>query len=263
MSTDPVLSWVEDGVAWIKLNRPDQLNALSAEVISGLVAALDAVEHDDAVRVVVITGEGRAFSAGGDLKEFLKRLEGGEHRAFARQLRRAMDTFLRIEQMPKPVIAAVNGVTVAGGLELMLCCDIVIAADVAVIGDGHLKYGVLPGSGSSVRLPRKLPVNIAKRLLLTGELVPAAQLMQWGLINEVVPASDLEATVSALARDMAKLSPLGLAWIKQLVADGLEQPLEAALRSEITTFEAYSRSADFLEGMRAFAEKRQPRFSGR
>lgn len=262
MSKDPVSVHVENAVAWIKLNRPDQLNALSPEVISGLVTALDTIERDEGVRVVVITGEGRAFSAGGDLKGFLKRLESGEYREFAQQLRRSMDIFLRIERMPKPVIAAVNGVAVAGGLELILCCDIVIAADTA-LGDGHLKYGVLPGSGSSVRLPRKLPVNIAKRLLLTGELVPAAQLMQWGLVNEVVPVSDLQDTVSALAQQMARLSPLGLAWVKELVADGLEQPLDAALRSEITTFEAYIRSSDFLEGMKAFSEKRQPRFTGK
>jgi enoyl-CoA hydratase/carnithine racemase len=263
VSKDPVIVHVENAVAWIKLNRPDQLNALSPEVISGLVTALDTIERDEGVRVVVITGEGRAFSAGGDLKGFLKRLESGEYREFAQQLRRSMDIFLRIERMPKPVIAAVNGVAVAGGLELILCCDIVIAADTALIGDGHLKYGVLPGSGSSVRLPRKLPVNIAKRLLLTGELVPAAQLMQWGLVNEVVPVSDLQDTVSALAQQMARLSPLGLAWVKELVADGLEQPLDAALRSEITTFEAYIRSSDFLEGMKAFSEKRQPRFTGK
>ncbi|GGC89577.1 enoyl-CoA hydratase/isomerase family protein [Chelatococcus reniformis] len=263
MSAEAVLYTVADQVGWIRLNRPDQLNALSQEMVAGLARAIAAVETDPEVRVVVLTGQGRAFCAGGDLKGFLGRLEGAEYREFAGDLRRSMDLFLRLEQLPKPVIAAVNGVTVAGGLELILCCDIVIAAAGAQIGDGHLKYGVLPGSGSSVRLPRKLPVNVARRLLLTGELVPAETLLRWGLVNEVVPPAELEATVSALARHMAGLSPLGLAWVKQLAADGLSQPLEGALRNEITTFEAYIRSDDFLEGMRAFSEKRRPRFTGR
>lgn len=262
MSDEFVLLDYQGTTAWVRLNRPEQMNAMSDGLIAGLETALDRIDADDRARVVVITGSGRAFSAGGDLKGFREKITAGEQRAFALSLHRSRTIFKRLEETSRPVMAAVNGVAVAGGLELILCCDIVIAAESAKIGDGHLKFGVIPGSGSSVRLPRKLPLNIANRLLLTGELVPAAQMAAWGLVNEVVPDDKLVETVSALAERIGKLSPLGLAWIKQLIATGLSQPLDQALKSEIAGFEAYSHSADFLEGLTAFSEKREPNFKG-
>ncbi|HLJ64902.1 MAG TPA: enoyl-CoA hydratase [Stellaceae bacterium] len=263
MSEAPVLTAIEGEVAWITLNRPQQMNAMSPALTQGLGEAIAALEEDERVRVVVITGAGSAFSAGGDLKSFREAVLEGKHAGFVERLRRSQAIFRRIEQFPRPVIAAVNGVAVAGGLELILSCDIVIAAQSARIGDGHAKFGIIPGAGASARLPRKLPVTIAKQLFFTGDLVPAADWARWGLVNEVVPDAELKERVSTLAQRIARNSPLGLTWMKRLVNDGLEQPLETALRAEHAAFESYVKSEDFAEGLAAFEEKRKPRFKGR
>ena len=263
MSENAVLLALEKTTAWITLNRSEAMNAMSPALTAGLMEALDAVERDERVRVVVITGSGRAFSAGGDLKSFRETVGAAKYDAFVDRLRRSQAMFRRVEQLPCPVIAAVNGYAVAGGLELLLCCDLVIAAESAKIGDGHAKYGVIPGGGSTARLPRKVPVNVAKMLLLTGELWPARDLLAAGLVNAVVPDADLRASVADLADRLARNSPLGLRWIKRLVNDGLDQPVETAARAELAAFDSYVRSEDFLEGLTAFQEKRTPRFSGR
>lgn len=263
MSEDAVLTALEGATAWITLNRPQALNAMSPALTDGLMTALDTVERAGGVRVVVITGAGRAFSAGGDLKSFRETIGAGGYELFVERLRRSQAVFRRVEQLACPVIAAVNGYAVAGGLELLLCCDLVIAAESARIGDGHAKYGVIPGGGSTARLPLKLPVTIAKRLLLSGELWPARDFLAWGLVNEVVPDAELRPRVAALAELLARNSPLGLTWIKRLVNDGIDQPVETAARAELAAFESYARSADFREGLDAFEEKRPPRFTGR
>jgi len=262
MSEPPVLTAVEGTTAWITLNRPEALNAMSPALTDGLLAALDTFERARP-RVVVITGAGRAFSAGGDLKSFREAVSSGGHDRFVEGLRRAQASFRRVEELPCPVIAAVNGVAVAGGLELVLACDLVIAAESARIGDGHARYGIIPGGGSTARLPRKLPVTVAKRLLYSGELWPARDFLAWGLVNEVVPDAELRARATELASQLARNSPLGLAWIKRLVNDGLEQPTEVAERGELAAFASYARSEDFLEGLTSFQEKREPKFTGR
>jgi enoyl-CoA hydratase len=263
MSAPAVLLAREGATAWITLNRPEAMNAMSPELTTALGEAIEVVERDEGVRALVITGAGRAFSAGGDLKSFRDAVTARRYGAFIERLRQSQALFRRIEQLKCPVIAAVNGYAVAGGLELILCCDIVIAAESARIGDGHARYGVIPGAGSTARLPRKLPVNIAKMLLLTGELWPAHALAAAGLVNEVVPDEQLRARAGELAGLFARNSPLGLAWIKRLVNDGLEQPVERAARAELAAFASYARSEDFLEGLTAFQEKRAPRFTGR
>jgi enoyl-CoA hydratase len=260
---DSILVEILGATAWITLNRPDQLNAMSPQVSDGLAAAFADVEARADVRAVIITGSGRAFSAGGDLKSFKTRILSGQHNEFIASLRAMMRAFRDIERSRLPVIAAVNGFAVAGGLELLLCCDFVIASETAQIGDGHLKFGVIPGAGSSVRLPRKVPENVARMLLLTGELFPAARFKEWGLVHEVVPADQLRQAAAALADRLCRLSPLGIARVKQLITEGLEHSLEDALMHEINVFESYMTSADFLEGLVAFEEKREPRFTGR
>jgi enoyl-CoA hydratase len=169
----------------------------------------------------------------------------------------------RLETFPRPVIAAVNGLALAGGLELVLCCDLVIAARSARIGDAHANFGLLPGGGSSVRLPRKIGLTRAKYLLYTGEFVPAADLVAWGLVNEVVDDSDLTAASDRLVAKLAVKSSLVLRRMKALVADGLEQPLDIALRGELLASEVHAFSHDMKEGLSAFEEKRKPVFLGR
>ncbi|MBD5635164.1 MAG: enoyl-CoA hydratase/isomerase family protein [Candidatus Eremiobacteraeota bacterium] len=263
MTGDAVLLEYRDAVAWIRLNRPERMNALSHDLMSELHASLDQIDRDGHARVIVITGNGRAFCAGGDLEEFRAHVAAGRQRTLADDLRTGMQTFCRIEDSARPVIAAVNGVAVAGGLEIILCCDIVIAAQSARLGDGHLRYGVVPGGGSSVRLPRKVPRNVANRLLMTGELATAQQMFAWGLVNEVVPDAELESATTDIANRIAALSPVGLACVKRMIAVGADRPLDAALRDEIDAFESYSHRSDFLEGLQAFSEKRAPTFTGR
>jgi enoyl-CoA hydratase len=246
---------------WASLNRPDALNGLTPELIDGLDAALDAAAADAEIRVLVVTGTGRAFCAGADLK-YLQSVEGDPdaHMAF---LRRVGATFDRLEAFGKPVVAAVNGIAVAGGLELLLCCDLAIAADDARIGDAHANYGLLPGAGSSVRLARRIGLTRAKRLLFTGALVPAGEMLAAGLLNEVVPAVELEDAVDRLVAQLAAKSPLGLERVKQLANDAVESPVAVGLRAELQASELHLHSHDMREGLAAFAGKRTPCFTGR
>jgi len=242
---------------WVTLNRPDALNALNADIVEGLREALDRAEGAPEVRALVITGAQSAFCAGADLK-FLNRAGSG----MAPFLHLVGELFRRIETSPLPVIAAVNGIAVAGGLELVLCCDLVYASQSARFGDGHANYGLLPGGGGSVRLPRRIGATWAKHLLFTGELMDAASLASSGLINKVVPDGQLVAEVQILVESIAAKSPLGLRRMKQLVNDGLDQPMSTALRLELLAGNAHALSDDMREGMAAFAEKREPRFNG-
>jgi enoyl-CoA hydratase/carnithine racemase len=261
MSEAAVLVDVRDNVAWVTLNRPEAMNAMSPDLLNGIGAAVDQINENLDIRAVVFTGAGRAFCAGGDLA-FFKTAINSDPQAFVRFAELAQTTLRRVELLKMPVIAAVNGFAVAGGLELILCCDLVIAASSAKIGDGHANFGIIPGGGSAIRLPRKIPTALAKRLLLTGNLLPAEVLKDYGLVNEVVPDDLLMAEVDKLLAEITKNSPLGLRWIKKLVNDGLEQPIETALRSETNAFESYVHSDDIREGLNAFEDKRAPKFTG-
>ncbi|TMR40636.1 enoyl-CoA hydratase/isomerase family protein [Actinomadura geliboluensis] len=254
---------VGDGVAWVRLNRPAALNAYSAALLDDLNDTLDDIEDDPRVRVLVVTGTGRAFSTGGDLKYFRSLLDTRDHDGLLAYIDYSAKTLTRFEELPKPVIAAVNGVTVAGGLELVLCCDLVIASADARIGDGHLKYGVLPGAGGSARLVRKVPANVASRLLLTGELFEPGYLQRHGLIDEVVPPDRLIGTAAAMARRLAELSPLALREVKRVAREAATQSSAIGLKLELGAFTTYVASEDFNEGMTAFTERRAPIYRGR
>ncbi len=245
---------------WITLNRPDALNAITPAMVSGINAALDKAQQLD-VRAVVLTGTGRAFCAGADLK-FVRSEAGNEETALSRFLDTVLLVMNRLEAFPMPVIAALNGLTLAGGLELMLCCDLVVAARSAKLGDAHANYGLLPGGGGSVRLPRKIGSTRAKYLLYTGEFLPAEQLVAAGLVNEVVDDGLLIPATETLVAKLVSKSPLGLRRMKALVDDGLEQPSAIALRQELLASEVHARSYDLKEGLAAFEEKRKPRFTG-
>lgn len=257
--TDPsVIYERRRGASWMTLNRPDALNALTVSVMEDLDAGLSQVEHDDDVRVLVLTGRGRAFCAGVDLKALAE--HGDPRRATLVFMEKANPILERLERFEKPVIAAVNGLALAGGLELVLCCDLVVAASGARFGDAHANYGLIPGGGASVRLPRKIGVTRSKYLLFSGQTVSAKFMREAGLVNEVVPDAELHQAVDTLVTVLAAKSPLGLQRMKRLVDNGLRQSPEAALALETALALDHCTSADAQEGLAAFAEKRPPRF---
>ena len=249
-------------VLWLTMNRPGAMNALSPAMISALDGAIGRAASDEQVHCVVIAGTGRAFCAGADLKA-VRRETGGDEGALRRFLELAAGTMNRIERLPKPVIAAVNGFALAGGLEIVLACDLVIAAQSARFGDAHINFGLLPGGGSSVRLPRKLGPNRAKYLLFSGDTVPASEFVACGFVHQVVADGDLAAAVDGLATGIAAKSSLVLRRLKQLVDAGLEQSRETALQLELVASEAHAFSHDLKEGLAAFEERRSPQFLGR
>lgn len=262
MSEPSVRSETRGGAVWITLNRPDALNAITPDVVTEMTAALDAAESDPDIKAVVLRGTGRAFCAGADLK-YVRAATDGNEAAVSGFLTSVLGLMARIESFPRPVIAAVNGLALAGGLELVLCCDLVIAARSAKLGDAHANFGLLPGGGGSVRLPRKIGPTRAKYLLYTGEFVAAADLVACGLVNEVVDDADLSGACERLVAKLAIKSSLVLRRMKALVADGLEQPIDVALRGELLASEVHAFSHDMREGLAAFEEKRKPHFLNR
>ncbi len=248
---------VDDSTLWLSINRPEALNAISNEVITLLQEGLDRAENDSHIRAVILTGVGRGFCAGADLKA----VNGSS--ASSNEFRRLFGEVLnRIEAFDKPVIAAVNGIAMAGGFELVLCCDLVIATESARLGDGHANYGLLPGGGGSVRLPRRIGRNRALEMLYTGDMFDASQLASWGLINHVVPDAQLHKEVARLAARLADRSSLGIARMKRLVRDTAEQTIATGLSLELLYSALHEKSHDMNEGVRAFVEKRQPNFNG-
>ena len=259
MSLPVVIAEIRNGSMWIRLNRPDAMNALTPEVLDAINEALSNAELRPEIMAVVLTGSGRAFCAGADLKYVKAQAGLSGTNSF---LESVLAIMKRIERFPKPVIAALNGLTLAAGLELLLCCDLVLAARSAKIGDAHANYGLLPGGGGSVRLPRIIGATRAKYLLFTGDFVDAAEMLTAGLVNQVVDDNQLENATQALADRIATKSPLGLRRMKALVNDGLQQPVDTALRLELLACEVHQHSADQHEGLAAFNEKRIPRFTG-
>lgn len=261
--TQDMLYEVRNGAAWVTLNRPDALNAMNQNILDGYTEVIEKAEKDPDVKAVVFTGSGRAFSAGADLKYVLQFMGSGDPVKVRTFMKQAYQAFARVGECEKPTIAAVNGVTAAGGLELTLACDLVIAAESVKIGDGHINFGMLPGGGSAIRLPRKISETRAKYLLYTGELLPVQKVADWGLINEIVPDDQLIPTVEALVAKLASKSPLAMRMMKQLVDQALDMPLDRALQTEMQVWEAYGQSEDVIEGLTAFGEKRQPAYKGR
>jgi len=248
-----------DAVLWLKLNRPQALNSLTLSLVDALTAAIKDAENDPDVRVIVLTGEGRAFCAGADLKDPARnRPESGAE--FVKAIGALTEL---IEACPRPVIAAINGIAVAGGLELVLACDLIIAAESARLGDAHSNYALFPGAGATVRLPRKVGLNNAKLLMFTGDMHPATEWKALGLVNQVVADEDFIDAVSDLAKKLASKSPLVLARMKQALNDAMDQPLSIALRYERALSNLHHFSADRVEGLAAFKEKRAPKFLGK
>jgi enoyl-CoA hydratase len=244
-----------DSVGLLTLNRPDRLNAIGTDTIEALVAALDDVLHDGSVGALVVTGEGRAFSAGADIEEFAAFETANEFSAF---VHRFTDAYAALQRLPKPSIAAVNGVALGGGFELALACDLRVAAPNARFGVPEIKLGLLPGAGGTARLTRLVPAAVAKQLLLTGEPLSAADAHRLGLVNEV--ADDALDRALQLAAQLAALPADALAAGKRLVDEGAFMPLESAVTLERETVSMLFASPDRSEGVAAFLEKRPARF---
>lgn len=263
MDYDTLLYSVEDGVATVTLNRPDRMNTLGGSMKEDLWDVFfNRLRNDTGVRCVVLTGMGeRAFCAGADIKE---RASRRPHPAdyFARQ-QYTHDLFRRIETFERPVIAAINGVALGGGLELALCADIRIAADSAELGLPEVNLGVLPAAGGTQRLPRVIGAEPAKMLMFTGRKIGAAEAQRMGLVARVVPQIDLLAEARALALDIAAKPPLSVAFIKHAVNSGLQVGMDAGLEYERYAAAMLMDTEDRAEGMRAFVEKRAPAFKGR
>lgn len=240
----------------ITLNRPEKLNPLDWTTVKELKTA---VEELGPGPPVLITGAGRAFCAGGDLAGYVGLYQkSAQFRTFLHDFR---DMLLAIEASPRVFVAVVNGACAAGGLELLLACDLVLAAHDAQIGDAHLNFGQLPGAGGSQRLPRAIGALRAKHLMLTGRFLGASEAMAIGLVNEVISSDRLLDHAWELASQLAAKSGSGIKGIKHLVNTGLQMPMGAALDFEIDYVHAYATTnPDATEGLRAFAEKRKPAY---
>jgi enoyl-CoA hydratase/carnithine racemase len=245
------------------LNRPDKLNPIDADVLRVLDEAIDAVASDPTARCVLITGVGRAFSAGGDLDRYLTlQRDPVEFPRFVAELHRV---FGRLRQLPVPVVALVNGVTAAGGLELLLACDFAIVAASARIGDGHLNFGQMGGGGVLTLLPRAVGRARAAELVFTGRFLTPEEAVEWGLASRVVPDDELLTTGLDLARAFAAKSPLALANAKSVLQTvwAANDGEAAGLAVERERNDEYClTSHDAREGLEAFRDKRTPRFTG-
>jgi enoyl-CoA hydratase len=259
MSFDNLLLDRDGAVAIVTINRPAVLNALNTPTTDELTRVLLELKSDAAVRVVIITGAGeKAFIAGADINE-LARLTpalGKEHAL------RGQHVFDLIEQLGKPVIAAVNGFALGGGCELALACTLRIAADTARFGQPEINLGIIPGYGGSQRLPRLVGKGVALDLILTGRQVKAEEALQIGLVNRVVPAAQLMTEAKALAAELASKAPIAVQYILEVVNRGLEMPLDQGLFLEAALFGLVASTSDMREGTRAFLEKRKAQFKG-
>ena len=261
MTQDVVLFETQGAVAVLTLNRPKAMNALNLATLAELESRLAQIAADAALRVLVLTGSGAAFCAGADLKEVLAgaQAEPGQ----ADFLDRANVVFGALRHFPKPVIAALNGVTMAGGLELAMCADLIVAAESATIADAHANFGVYPGAGGAAILPRLIPLNMAMYLLLTGKSLSAADMKACGLVCEVHADADFPAAVQALATHIARHSPIVLRRMKEVARHSADKSGADALLHEQVMLRQHLRTFDFQEGLQAFAEKRRPAFQGR
>jgi enoyl-CoA hydratase/carnithine racemase len=246
-----------DHIAFITMNRPDVMNALHPPAHEELDGCWNDLAADDDVRVAVVTGAGeRAFSAGNDLKWTAQHGVPKMPRSGFAGITSRFDLW-------KPVIAAVNGVALGGGLEIALACDVIVAAEHATLGLPEPRVGLLAAAGGVHRLPRHLPLKIAMGMLLTAKPLTAAEACRVGLVNEVVPTKDLMATAERWARTIAECSPLSIRATKQAALEGLGKPLRDAMFAKYDAVEHLWNSDDVKEGPRAFAEKRRPRWTGR
>ena len=249
-----------EGIATITINRAEALNALNEETIREILARLEDAENDENVRVIVITGAGdRAFSAGADLKM----MKGASPVRGTDLSRLGQQLCNRIEALGKPVIAAINGYALGGGIELAMACDIRIASENAQIGQPEINVGLIPGWGGTQRLPRFVGKGVAKEMIFTGRRIDAKTAERLGLLNAVVPADQLKAKVKELATELIGKPPIAIRLSKVLINNSTETHPEVGFWQEAEAFGLVASTDDFREGVAAFLEKRKPQFKGK
>ncbi len=250
---------VEDGVAVVSLNRPEKLNPLSWKMLGELGEAFEELRVDDAVKVVVLTGEGKAFSAGGDINDML----GGGLRLDYVQGRGLGRTILAIQGIEKPVVCALNGIAAGGGAGVALACDFIYASESAKFSEIYTKIGMVPDCGNLWLLPRIVGPAKAKELCLTAEIIDAQEMYRLGIVQKLFPPEELMPGVMAFAKQLAQGPLLAYKLIKTFIDRGWGMSLEQFYDLEALALEIVMQSEDFEEGMKAFMEKRRPNFKGK
>lgn len=248
----------EDGILQLSLNRPEQLNALSQEVLQYLSQILHQAKHDKSVKAILLTGEGKGFCAGADIKQ-LAALNGAEGLTFARF---GQTVFDGLEQLGKPSLAAIQGFAFGGGCELAMAATLRIAANNAVFGQPEIKLGVIPGFGGTQRLSRLIGKGRALEICLTGRRFTAEEAFHWGLVNELTTPENLLSRAKTLLQELVKLGPIAMQSIITVINQGYNLPLQEALELEAAHFGICCTTADKREGVTAFLEKRAAVFSG-
>lgn len=261
MNYETLLLKRESGIATITLNRPDKMNALSPKMVHEIPQALEEVGQDKSVRCVVLTGAGKAFSAGADLDSPIFTMTNpADIKEFFGPVTR---TVMAIRNMPKAVIASINGPAVGGSMNMVLSCDIVIASETARFGEVFVNIGLQPDYGGTYLLPRLVGMGKAMELILTGRIFDAREAEKMGLVSQVVPPDKLESTTQQLARKLANAPPLAVAAAKTSVYQALTMSLSTALEAECRAQSMLFLTEDMKEGIKAFLEKRKPQFKGR
>jgi len=266
MAWETILFEVAEGVATLTLNRPDKLNAYSEVMVHELLAALAEARDDDAIRAVILTGAGRGFCSGGDISrdfQYPARYRGHRFESML-EMRENMHELVKfLQRFDKPVIAAVNGAAVAGGLTLALACDFRIAAESAKLGDTSLRFGLIPDEGGAFFFPRFLPLDRALKMSLLSEVYSAREAASLGLVTEVVPDAELMSTARAWAQRLADGPPLAIRVAKRMMYKQLSMTLDNALEDAAMATLTVNYTDDVKEGIAAFHEKRKPRYLGK
>jgi len=262
MDQPALLSSRDAGVLTLTFNRPAKLNAFNFEIAEGLIAALQAAEHDAAVRAIVLRGSGRGFSAGQDLEVFMQLAASGERISIADHLRRTYNLVATlVRRIEKPVIASLNGIAAGVGLSVALVCDLRIAADDAELTLGFSKIGLIPDGGASFMLPLLAGLGRALELAWTSEKIGAEEAWRIGLVNRVVPAAELERATQTYAAQFTRISPAAVALTKRAFNRAVLPNFERWLEEEAELQQAAADGGDVLEGIRAFVEKRKPAYA--
>lgn len=263
MSAPEIIFTRQAGVARIQFNRPEALNAVTLSMLDTLDLVLHEIANDQSLSVVILCGSGRSFSAGADLKELKQDPHGIAVSGPGSFPARFNEVLCRLAVCPVPTIAAVRGWALAGGLEIVLCCDLIVASHAARFGDAHAKFGLLPSGGSSARLPRRVGATLAREMMFTGSHYTSAAMHAAGLVSRLVADTDVEAEANSLASQLAERSQSALRRMKSMLLEASEMSIGDALAAEQRHWTEHARSDDMREGLSAFRDRRTPRFTGR